>query len=76
MKDKIKQSLLSAGLPSVPEDSGAALADYGFDSLMIVLFILDLQRQVGVQIPAHEVTNENMQSLDSIDQLLKRLGAA
>lgn len=76
MIEKIKQSLLSSGLVSVPDDPDAPLADYGLDSLMIVMFVLDLQTRFGVVVPAAEVNEINMRSLSSLEKMLKKLGAS
>ena len=75
MIEKIKQSLLASGLLSVPDDPTAPLSEYGLDSLMMVMFVLDLQTKFSMTVPASEVNESNLRDLGSIERLLKRLGA-
>ena len=75
LSEKIKQSLVAAGLFEVPTDPQAALVDFGLDSLMVVMLVLDLQRKFNLQVPADLVTGDNMRSQASIEKMLRELGA-
>lgn len=58
-----------------PDSPDALLADYGLDSLMTAMAILELQDEFGVKIPQKAVTPENFESLSSLAALLGSLGA-
>ncbi|MCO5142961.1 MAG: phosphopantetheine-binding protein [Oligoflexia bacterium] len=75
MKERIKKCLLSVGLPSVPENDDEALADYGFDSLLIVLSISALENEFSIKIPGNKVDEESFLSILAIEKLIISLGA-
>lgn len=61
-------------MASLPASSTEPLADHGFDSLMIVLTVAQLEKEFGIKIPGAKVDEENFASIDSIGQLLASLG--
>ncbi len=73
MQARLRKTLLRVGVPSLPEDAQAPLADYGLDSLLVVLSVAALEAEFSVRIPAEKV--ESFVCLDSMEQLLRSLGA-
>ncbi len=75
MKTKIRDYLNQVGLDELPSEDDADLSDYGFDSLMIVLLVVEIEKDLGIRIPGSLATKENFESISSIELLIKKLGA-
>lgn len=75
MKERIKNVLLSIGLPSVPDEANESLLDHGLDSLMIVMSVAAFEKEFKLRIPADKVDEAAFATLENIEKLLKSLGA-
>lgn len=75
MKNKIKAHLAHIGMEELPDNDDTSLTEYGFDSLMIVLLVVEIEKNFGIRIPGALATQENFDSVSSIESLLKKLGA-
>lgn len=73
---RIRSALQRAGLAEVPEDPHAPLADYGMDSLLMVLSVAELERAFGVTIDAGQFSEAAFDNLAAVHALLRRVGAA
>lgn len=72
MKEKIKHCLMKSGLEALPTSSAASLADFGLDSLLIVLLVLQLESEFTINIPADLILAENFSTIDSITNLVQK----
>lgn len=75
MEQRIRQVLENIGLASLPESAGDSLADYGLDSLMIVLSVAGFEKEFSIKIPADKVDESSFATIASIQKLLVSLGA-
>ena len=74
MISRIREAIKRAGLPELPDEPRALLSDYGFDSLMTVLTVSQLEREFQVKIPASTIEDQSFESLASIQAFLEKLG--
>lgn len=74
MVEMIREALAAAGLPEIPDSKTAALADYGMDSLVMVLSVIEFEKLFEVKIPANEFSADIFQSLESIENFLRLKG--
>ncbi len=74
MRDRIRKVLLTVGLPSLPDSADAPLFDYEMDSLIEVTLALELEREFGVKIYGQPLEKRALASMQSIEELLVRLG--
>ena len=75
MIQKIREAMRRAGFQDAPNDPRARLADFGFDSLMVVLTVSELEREFAMKIPAASLEERTFESLTEIEAFLKKLGA-
>ena len=75
MMSKSRNFLTEVGLEELPADDDAELNDYGFDSLMIVLLVVEIEKDLGIRVPGALATKENFQTISTIAHLVKKLGA-
>ena len=75
MMERIRSALAQAGLAEVPADIHASLADYGMDSLIMVLSVAELERAFSVTIAAGDFSEAAFESLAAVQALLHRVGA-
>lgn len=75
MLNRIREALAAAGMPEIPESPSADLADYGLDSLVIVLSIAEFEKVFQIKIPAKDFRPEAFQSLSSLEAFLRERGA-
>ncbi|MGZ3694973.1 MAG: acyl carrier protein [Bdellovibrionota bacterium] len=72
---KIRATLLALGLSSVPDSPDENLADYGLDSLMMVLAVAQFEKEFSVKIPGDLVEEENFSTLAKLEAMLRQAGA-
>ncbi len=72
MIEKIKHCLTKSGLETLPSSPTTPLADFGLDSLQIVLLVLQLEAEFAIKIPADQVLAENFVNLESIHNLVQQ----
>ena len=72
MIERIKTALQKAGLPDLPTDPNSSLEDCGFDSLIAVLSIAQLEQEFGIRLALGKITPADLYSLASIQNLLER----
>ena len=63
---RVRECLKRAGLARLPPGNSDDLRGWGIDSLLAVLTVIELQKDFGVRIPAHAITES---SFDSIERL-------
>jgi acyl carrier protein len=51
----------------------ARLSELGMSSIKMVTLMLALEREFGLTIPQSEITPENLRSVASLEEMLKRL---
>lgn len=73
--DRIKSTLLGAGFLELPSDIHAKLADWGLDSLILALWILELEHEFGINIPVIPLDSERFESLAAVEKYIIELGA-
>ncbi len=74
MKDKIRDCLTQLGIGDIGDDD-ALLVDYGFDSLSLVLMVIEIEKQLHIKVPGTMATEENFKSITQIEKMLIKLGA-
>ena len=75
MIPRICEAIKRAGLPELPDEATAMLSDFGFDSLMTVLTVSQLEKEFKIKIPASAIEDQSFESLASIKAFLEKLGA-
>lgn len=60
-------------LPSTPSDP---LADRGFDSLLFVMAVVEIEKEFSVRVPAEKATPEAFRNLATLEELLISMGVA
>ena len=75
MRDRVRAILEKVGMSPSPEKGDDALLDYGFDSLMMVLIIAELEKEFKIKIPASTIDEEIFSTLDSLEKFAKERGA-
>ena len=75
MIQRIRESIKRAGLSDLPHESSVTLADFGFDSLMVVLTVSQLEKEFKIKIPASSIEENTFESLATIEKFLQKLGA-
>ena len=75
MIQRIREAIKRAGLEELPDDISARLEDAGFDSLMVVLTVSQLEKEFKIKIPAASIGDTTFESLSSISEFLMTLGA-
>lgn len=75
LQKRIRSTLLGLGLSSVPESAEESLADYGLDSLMMVLAVAQFEKEFAVKIPGELVEEENFSTINKLEAMLKQAGA-
>lgn len=73
-KTRIKSALAKAGLVEVPNDN-EALENYGLNSLILALLIIELEKEFKIKIPVLPIAKERFVSVSSIEEFVKELGA-
>jgi acyl carrier protein len=68
--DRIRECLIRAGLPHVPAGEQEELAAYGFDSLLAVLAVIELQKEFGIVIPSQTIGPGSFRTLRALSRLL------
>lgn len=71
--ERIIGCLQKAGLQSLPTNPQESLAEYGFDSLVQALTILEIEKEFKIRIPFSEDTAKNLTSISSLNQLILRI---
>jgi acyl carrier protein len=75
MLNRLRDALTSAGMPELPSSPTALLADYGLDSLIMVLSIIEFEKTFAIKIPAKDFKPEAFTTLSSLELFLKERGA-
>lgn len=75
IQNRIRTVLTSLGLSSVPDSPEESLADYGLDSLMMVLAVAQFEKEFSVKIPGDLVEEENFATLNKLEAMLAQAGA-
>lgn len=76
MKERIKNCLKMAGLNEIPQDDGANLALYGFDSLLTVLTVAQLEKEFDIKIESETFDQAHFTSVKSLENYLNQLGVS
>lgn len=63
---RVRACVRRAGLPQLPPGDAEDLGPYGFDSLLAVLTVIELQKEFGIDVPASSV---RAVSFDTIEHL-------
>jgi acyl carrier protein len=66
--------ILGAPAASRPIQIDARLSDLGLSSIKMVNLMLAIEVEFDTTIPQSEITPENLHSIASIEQLLKKIG--
>lgn len=74
MKNKIKDLLNRSGLIDVPSTPDEALTQYGLDSLTLVMFIVELENELGIKIDPSLARIENFETINKINELIESQG--
>lgn len=69
----IRLALTRNGLVDLPAHNSESLANYGLDSLMLALLILDLEKTYSVRVPTHLMTSSSFASIEKIANLIETL---
>lgn len=75
LSDRIFHAIERIGIPNLPKDKEADLAQGGLDSLMMALLIIELEREFKIKIPVVPLVKEHYDSVASIEKHLIDLGA-
>jgi acyl carrier protein len=75
IQNRIRTVLTGLGLSSVPESADESLADYGLDSLMMVLAVAQFEKEFSVKIPGDLVEEENFSTVAKLEAMLIQAGA-
>lgn len=75
LSETIIESLVAAGIPIRPESDSTSLAQCGLDSLILVLTVSELERRMGIKIPARLITEEIFQTVTTIREFLEKVSA-
>jgi hypothetical protein len=67
---RIRQCLKRAGLVRMPPGDGEGLAIYGFDSLLSVLAIIEMQEEFGITISAEAIKTDSFNSISMLSKLI------
>lgn len=59
-----------AGLQRLPPGDADDLGPYGFDSLLAVLTIIELQKEFGVTVPARAVSAASFDTIEHLAALV------
>ena len=72
MENKIKALLIASGLSEVPASRDESLAGYGLDSLTVVLFVVELEKTLGIKIDPNDAMIENFATISTIEALISK----
>ncbi len=67
---RVRACLRRAGLARLPPDDSTDLGAYGLDSLLVVLTVIELQKEFQTQIPANAVTAASFASVNHLAALI------
>ncbi|MFY2558089.1 phosphopantetheine-binding protein [Corallococcus terminator] len=73
--EHIKKALLSAGMEALPTDTAESLATHGMDSLLMVLSVAALEKELSLRISGKDFSEQSFHSLDTLAAWLRELGA-
>jgi|GEM_PF-4434640 len=73
--EHIKKALLSAGMEELPTDTSESLVTHGMDSLMMVLGVAALEKELSLRISGKDFSEQAFHSLDTLEAWLRELGA-
>ncbi|NTX16077.1 acyl carrier protein [Myxococcus sp. CA051A] len=73
--ERIKKALRIAGMEELPSDTSEPLAAYGMDSLLMVLGVAALEKELSLRISGRDFSEQAFHSLDSLTAWLRKLGA-
>jgi acyl carrier protein len=75
IRERLVRALRTAGMQEVPEDTHEELALHGMDSLMMVLSVAALEKELELRIPAHRFSEDAFRTLHTLEEFLRGLGA-
>lgn len=67
---RIRQCLKLAGLVRMPPDDSEGLAKYGFDSLLSILAIIEMQKEFRITISAEAIKTDSFSSISTLSMLI------
>ncbi len=68
----IIESLNDIGIEQIPENHSEMLESYGFDSLMLVMFISKIESKLNMKLDLSSLKLEYFRSIDSITEYLNK----
>jgi len=75
LTERILTTLKKARLVNMPENENKNLFHLGIDSLVLALWILELEREFKIKIPLVPIQKNRFETLDSVHHYLIELGA-
>lgn len=69
----IRQILHKIGLESLPQDEDGLLDAYGFDSLLLALFVLEAEKVFKVKLPVELIRPTHFSSIAIIAKTIARV---
>ncbi|MGK5090113.1 acyl carrier protein [Bdellovibrionota bacterium FG-2] len=75
MIPRIRDAIKRAGLEELPDDPSQNLVDFGFDSLMAVMTVSELEKEFKIKIRAASIEDQTFESLNTLQAFLQKLGA-
>lgn len=73
--DRILSTLSKARYANIPEDKNKNLYDLGMDSLILALWVIELENEFKIKIPLIPLQKERFETLASTEKYLIELGA-
>lgn len=70
----VSDALQRAGFSGSIGDADARLADHGVDSLMLALWIVELETEFGIRFSIDEMESDAFATLGGVEALLRRKG--
>lgn len=73
--DRILATLKKARFGNIPEDKNKNLFNLGIDSLILALWVIELEKEFNIKIPLMPLQKERFETLTSTEKYLIELGA-
>ena len=74
--ERIGNALRAAGMEEVPASTSEPLSAYGMDSLMMVLTVAALEKELSLRISGRDFSEAAFSTLDSLTSWVRKLGAS
>jgi D-alanine--poly(phosphoribitol) ligase subunit 2 len=70
---RIRASLVRAGLENIPADASLELQDFGMDSLMLALSVIEIEREFGVKFKNFNLIKDSFKTIRSLEKMIEEL---